>query len=146
MPGLFRPIKIAIVHSVIESDTPIRQDASIMKGRVENSIGKRVNFAMLPAFFVGALLICGLIGCQPKFPSITPDDVDVTDSTADSKGYLSTDDEALEILPKTDSGTRGQDSRERSLVGIANREVLPEMGKATGSYHLLSIGIDQYLD
>ena len=119
-----------------------------MKGRVVNSIsiGKRVNFALLSAFFVGALLICGLIGCQPKFPSITPDDADVTDSTADSIGYLSADEEAVEILPKTDSGTRGQDSRERSVVGIANREVLPEMGKATGSYHLLSIGIDQYLD
>ena len=43
-------------------------------------------------------------------------------------------------------GSRGRGDSGRSVEGVIRREVLPGMGDATGSYHLLSIGIDTYVD
>ncbi len=52
----------------------------------------------------------------------------------------------VEILPALGDVTRGDESAVAAVENSIARRVLPGMGEAVGSYHLLSIGIDQYLD
>jgi len=53
----------------------------------------------------------------------------------------------VEVLPISSAGgTRSRGQADRSVGEVLRREVLPEMGESTGSYHLLSIGVDEYLD
>jgi hypothetical protein len=103
------------------------------------------------------LFVSGLLalvsGCQPPEKSARDESEEASgiETKADFGSQSVTPDpevnDEVEVLPISSAGeTRSRGQSDRSVGEVLRREVLPEMGESTGSYHLLSIGVDEYLD
>ena len=102
--------------------------------------------------FVSGLFVL-VSGCQPSGDATQDKEEEASGSepeagpVSQSVALDSDVNDEVEVLPISSAGgTRSRGQADRSVGEVLRREVLPEMGESTGSYHLLSIGVDEYLD